>query len=157
MNMKYIITESQFKFLNEQDSRFSHDEEAKQMVGDIVKKLADIFSSSYVKYDEEDYGIEPGKFKWFKRRLKHFVVNLADNIHTVYIGEYDWLMEEPKQKFIDSILIYALMNFFEEAADEETEVEDFKRDGKYEGWLYFVRDIYKNEMGIFYDEMKDMN
>jgi hypothetical protein len=156
--MKYIITESQFKFLSEQDSRFSYDKEAEKMVGDIVKKLTKIFSSSNINYDEEGYGIESGKFKWFVRRFEYFVVNLADNIYTVQIGEYDWLIkEETKQKFIDYILIYTLMNFFEEVSDEETEGEDFRRDGKYEGWLYFVRDIYKNELGKFYEEMKEMN
>lgn len=150
--MKIVITENQLKFLNEQESRFSYDESANKKVGNIVRKLKDILSTSSIN-NEEYYGIEDGKFIWFKRRIDDFIILLADNIYTVLIGENDWLLEEGKENFIEKILIETLMNFFFDVADVAYYGEDFERDGKQEGWLYFVKDIFEYELGKVYDNV----
>jgi hypothetical protein len=150
--MKIIITEDQLKFLNEQESGFSYDKSANKKVGEIYKKLKDILSTSSIN-NEEYYGIEDGKFIWFKRRIDDFIITLADNIYTVLIGEYDWWLEGNKENFIEKILINTLINFFFDVADVEYYGEDFERDGRQEGWLYFVKDIFEDELGEVYDNI----
>jgi hypothetical protein len=150
--MKIIITEDQLRFLNEQESRFSYDKSANKKVGNIVRKLRDILSTSSIN-NEEYYGIEDGKFRWFKRRIDDFIIILADNIYTVLIGEYDWWLEGDKENFIQKILINTLMNFFFDVADEEYYGEDFERNGQKEGWLYFLKDIFEDELGEVYDNV----
>lgn len=152
--MKIIITEDQLRFLNEQESRFSYDESANKKVGEIYKKLKDILSTSSIN-NEEYYGIEDGKFRWFKRRIDDFIILLADNIYAVLIGENDWLLEEGKKNFIEKILINTLMDFFFDFADVEYYGEDFERDGQQEGWLYFVKDIFEDELGEVYFNVMD--
>ena len=81
--MKKIIrlTESDLnrivkRVLNEQQSRFVQPFR-QDIVKGIVEKLNDIFSKAIIKFnEEEDYGLEPGKFKWFKRRFGVFNTRL---------------------------------------------------------------------------------
>jgi hypothetical protein len=143
------------RVLNEEQSR-SVQPFRQEIVKGIVEKLNDIFSSAFIRFNEEDdYGLEPGKFKWFKRRLEVFNTILADNIYTVQIGEYEWLMEEHKEQFIKSILIDTLLSFFSNVDGEDYDGEDFQRDGRQEGWLYFTKDIYEDELGKIYNELKN--
>jgi hypothetical protein len=47
------------------------------------------------------------------------------------------------------------MDFFFNFADVEYYGEDFERDGQQEGWLYFVKDIFEDELGEVYFNVMD--
>lgn len=137
-------------FVNEEESELNQDS-----VEDITNKLNSIMSQTYINYTEEDYGLDKDIFNWFKRRYTVFNVFLAEDIHDVMTGENDWLLEYNRAKFIDYLLINSLLNFFHKVLGEEYDGEDFKRNGSKEGWLYFVRDIYEDEISSIYDELKN--
>jgi hypothetical protein len=148
--MKYIITERQLKMIDEQETSSGNEK-----INGTIEKLNDVFSSAIIKFnEEEDYGLEPGKFKWFKRRIADFNDILARNVRYIYNGEFEYLMDEKRERFINLILIYTLMDFFYKF-DEEYNGEDFERNGEQEGWTYFVKDIYGDELGRIYDEVKN--
>jgi len=111
-------------------------------------------TSNYIVKDEEDYGLDKEMFKWFKRRYAVFIGYLASVIDSVQTNEYEWLLEFNKNKFVEFVLIYSLLDFFYNLEGKHYDVEDFQRDGSQDKWLYFVKDIYGNLLGEMYDELK---
>lgn len=143
--MKYIITESQYnRVIKEED-----DERILDRVNGSMSK------SNYSSW--EDYGLEDDKemLNVFKRGFGAFKEYLAQTIGYIKGGHYDWFMVMNKSKFIDEALVICLMDFFYDFMDKDLEGEDFKRNGKYEMWLYFIRDIYGDFLSDIHDEINN--
>ena len=133
--MKIIVSESQYRrVIKEDEDKLSH----------IMDRVNNgMTKSDYT--DWEDYGLENEKemVNVFKRRFGTFKEYLAHTIHHIIEGRYDWFKTiTNKNKFIDGVLVTVLLDFFYDLMDMNLEGEDFTRKGKYEMWLYFVRDLY---------------
>jgi hypothetical protein len=150
--MKIIVSESQYRrVIKEDEDKLSH-------ILDRVNK--GITKSVYT--DWEDYGLENEKemVNVFKRSFGTFKEYLAQTISYVKDGHYDWFNKiANKSKFTDELLVIVLMDFFYDLMDMNLEGEDFTRNGKYEMWLYFVRDLYGDLISEIYNEInnKDIN
>jgi hypothetical protein len=146
--MKIIVSESQYRrVIKEDEDKLSH----------IMDRVNNgMTKSDYT--DWEDYGLENEKemVNVFKRRFGTFKEYLARTISYVKDGHYDWFKKiANKSKFTDELLVIVLMDFFYDLMDMNLEGEDFTRNGKYEMWLYFVRDLYGDLITEIYNEINN--
>lgn len=145
--MKYIITETQYKkIVKEQNEDITYE--------DILNMVNDS-TPNFIPNDEEYYGFDKKTFYDFKRRFGLFKEYLARVIYNFKTNEYGFMGSMHRAHFIRTVIIYALLDFFYEQLGKELEVEDFMKDGEYESFLYFLRNIYGKMIGDVYDEFKE--
>jgi hypothetical protein len=95
--MKYIITEYQYEILKEQ----SHERVPKEKLVDIIERLQNCLSGinfDDYKGDFDDRTIYP--FEWFVRRIKKYVIYLAEDVYGFESGEYDYYMDNMNKEQI---------------------------------------------------------
>jgi len=153
MIMKYIITEYQYEILKEQ----SHERVPKEKLVDIIERLQNCLSGinfDDYKWDFDDRTIYP--FEWFVRRIKKYIIYLAEDVYGFESGEYDYYMDNMnKEQIMTELFVNSLIWFFHKKAEYEyIEGEDFT-EGNYSEFLTLVRKIFGDEIGEIYNELKN--
>lgn len=157
MIMKYIITESQYEILKEQiDERVP-----KEKLVDIIERLQSClsgvnFNDYKEKFEDEFDDNLKYPFEWFVRRIKKYIIYLAEDVYGFESGEYDYYMDNMnKEQVMTELFVNSLIWFFHKKVEYEyIEGEDFT-EGDYSGFLTLVSEIFGDEIGEIYNELKN--